>query len=350
MRDAISGAFTTWNYASGMYDNCSGVYFRPPTYQQIPDNYPIGDIPSLTVVVRQRPEQAAYVQREFTSGTVIKALITVGACVNIADSMSGIVAHEIGHTFGLDNCDLCTPLSSIMAQAYQGANNDSCNANYRGLHGPTACDNQLIHSYYCAVAYCGDQDVECPMGYFWDGSTCRCEPSSPVIIDIKGNGVNLTDSADGVNFDLNGDGIKDRLSWTMAGSDDSWLALDRNGNGTIDRGAELFGNYSPQPAPPAGAGKNGFLALAEYDKVVSGGNADGVIDDRDAIYSSLRLWQDANHNGISEFNELLTLPALQVVRIHLNYKEAKHTDEHGNQFKYRAKVDDGKKAKVDRWA
>lgn len=202
------------------------------------------------------------------------------------------------------------------------------------------------------VGNCGTSVLmySCDPGQYWDTQSCVCEyDPSPILVDLGGDGFNLTDKSGGVNFDLNSNGFAEKLSWTSLGADDAWLALDRNGNGTIDNGRELFGNYTPQPEPPQGEQRNGFLALAEYDKVSNGGNGDGVITEADTIFNSLQLWRDVNHNGVSEAGELFPLQSAQVATLELQYKASKYRDQYGNEFRYRAKVKDTQGTQVGRW-
>lgn len=170
-----------------------------------------------------------------------------------------------------------------------------------------------------------------------------------MLIDTAGDGFDLTAPDVGVMFDLHGAGDVRRWSWTVEGDDDAWLVLDRNANGVIDDGTELFGSATTQPTPPAGVLTNGFRALAVFDAPANGGNDDGVIDPGDWVFEHLRLWRDLNHNGVSEEEELITLGALDVGRIDLAYQEKRRVDEYGNVFLYRARLWDSG-GKRNKWA
>jgi hypothetical protein len=165
--------------------------------------------------------------------------------------------------------------------------------------------------------------------------TCACTGcdycgGSPILIDINGDGYALTNTADGVRFDLNANSTRDPISWTATGSDDAWLALDRNGNGVIDNGQELFGEFTPQPPSII---KNGFLALKQFDS-----NGDYWSNEADPMFPELRLWQDTNHNGVSEPKEIRTLSDFGLKSISLNFQASEHVDQYGNQFRYKARV------------
>ncbi len=265
------------------------------------------------------------------------------------------IVYDSSRSLPLLNCNLTTPASGTVARDWSmehfcapctyGDETTEEGCTTAGWYWNYTGSNCQQDPWYC------ENEPDCEVGWNWNFQTCSCFYSaSPVLIDTSGNGFNLTSGPLGVDFDLDGDGVRQRLAWTAADSDDAWLALDRDGNGLITTGAELFGNFTEQPDPPPGEEKQGFLALAQYDKPAGGGNGDGMISNLDAIFSSLRLWRDANHDGFSQASELKTLNGLGLKSIDLDHRESKRTDEHGNQFKYRAMVRDKNDARLGRWA
>lgn len=198
------------------------------------------------------------------------------------------------------------------------------------------------HDYGCTQGMTHETDTICqPQACVSTGCVVGCNPPNclagcitPIIIDTTGSGFALTNAANGVKFDMSGTGTPIQIAWTVPNSNNAFLCLP-DANGACDDGRDLFGNFTPQPASST---RNGFAALAVYDQPTNGGNGDGVIDARDSIFSSLRLWIDTNHDGISQPNEIFTLPQLGITSISLNYKVDERTDQHGNVFRYRAQV------------
>nr|MDJ0630938.1 hypothetical protein [Rhodobacter sp.] len=137
----------------------------------------------------------------------------------------------------------------------------------------------------------------------------------PIVLDLDGNGIELVSRADSnVYFDMDGDGIKELTGWLSP--TDGLLAIDENGNGTIDDINELIGDL----------GQSGFGELASYDL-----NNDDVINSNDAIWSQLRVWIDADSDGLTDAGELRTLSSLNIRSIDLNFTEVNFVAE-GNQI------------------
>ncbi len=140
-----------------------------------------------------------------------------------------------------------------------------------------------------------------------------CNVSDPIVLDLDGDGIELLNITKGVDFDLYGTGTKQAVAWVSP--DDGLLVLDRNLNGTIDNGSELFGNLNDDFS-------DGFEHLAELDRPEFGGNSDGVIDANDAAFAHLKVWKDANTDGISTVEELVSLSALEVTSIRLEAQDS----------------------------
>ena len=153
-------------------------------------------------------------------------------------------------------------------------------------------------------------------------------PTSPLVLDLNGDGIQTTDLFAPVSFDLNGDGVSDRVAWTCGWTEEGFLWLDLNRNGTVDGGRELFGQGTLLPSGETAA--NGFEALSVYDDPTFGGNDDGFISEYDMIWSHLRLWVDRNHDGISQRQEITSLKRFDIVAIDLDFSHVDEVDGNGN--------------------
>ena len=145
----------------------------------------------------------------------------------------------------------------------------------------------------------------------------------PLVFDLDGDGI-TTVSLEESNafFDLDNNGFAEKTSWV--GVKEGLLAYDKNGDGIINGGNELFGDRTLMKDGKTLA-SSGFAALTEYDD-----NKDGKIDSNDVIYALLRIWQDADGDGIASAGELRRLIDLGIVSIGLSYSNTGVTDSANN--------------------
>lgn len=249
--------------------------------------------------------------------------------------ISYAAGHEFYHVLGYDDlpehlratCDQFT----LMAGVYSG---------HPGLPMGLECGDQTpIYNSYPPSS----------------GVNCATDPAhpdcSPLVIDTKGNGFSFVRARSGVLFDIDADGDREQIGWTKSASDDAWLAMDRNGNGVIDNGSELFGNFTRgcDGADPRAA--NGFEALKLLECSCFGASIqDGIIDARDAAFQRLLLWQDLNQDGISTPNELVRMTDSPLTAIDTNYRTVERVRK-GNAIRQASFVIWGseRRAIVDVW-
>jgi len=192
--------------------------------------------------------------------------------------------------------------------SYSASGNQVKITGYDGQTGEGGTRNQIALAVY-HPAY----------GFAAPGKAFK-DYQSPIVLDLNNNGkfdlVDVWDDSVVAHFDITDAGQKIRTGWIAAG--DAFLALDVNGDGKINSGAELFGEYSIGKVKSADRGntfENGFLALGQYDL-----NRDGKIDTKDAIFKRLLVWVDSNSNGETDPGELKSLSSVNIAEISLAYK------------------------------
>jgi hypothetical protein len=235
------------------------------------------------------------------------------------DFFAQIMIHEMGHAVGF---------------ADVGGNCQGKTVMYGSINpGQGPYVTSLTDTDKCAMTYNrqGDPDPNYGTDPGWqpaDGWWCpTC--SDPLVLDLNGDGVNTTGSDDPVWFDLAGIGKRIHTTWTNARTEEAFLWVNLTGkHNRVEDGTELFGIGTT--LPDGSKAKDGFEALAMYDRPDMGGNGDGVIDAQDWVFTRLRLWIDRNHDGVCDPTEVETLAQNGVEAILLTSIRSNVADAQGN--------------------
>jgi hypothetical protein len=176
---------------------------------------------------------------------------------------------------------------------------------------------------------CGGQSVcTANLNHEWDQGTCTCW-ITPLVVALNGNWQGIMSSARrGPLFRLSPTLERLHVAWPVAQQNVGWLVRDRNGNGQIDDGSELYGSATPQPTP-SGEPRHGFVALTADDS-----NGDGLISADDQAFESMAVWFDRNHDGEGGPSEVHSLSSLGIKSISVRYRIFGQVDASGNTFLY----------------
>jgi len=150
----------------------------------------------------------------------------------------------------------------------------------------------------------------------------------PLVLDLNGDGVRTAGTDDMVSFDLDGDGARDHITWTDPADGFLWLNLNEKNH--VDDGAELFGIGTLLPNGLRAS--NGFEALAAYDE-----NHDNILDAADDIWRHLRIWVDANHDGVCQQAETSPMQVYRIDAISLTPSMSEFVDEKGNGHRLKSR-------------
>jgi hypothetical protein len=238
-----------------------------------------------------------------------------------------VLSHEFGHAIGFTD----VALSNCNGQTVMFAN-ITLGGPY--TTGPTATDQcQLSQFNGSSAGMQNDANSAC-------GVDTGC--TEPIVFNLSNGGYELTGLDDPVAFDIIGAGyraIKPQIGWTARGSEMAFLAFDRDGNGMIDSGGELFGTGTLLRGGKHAS--DGFEALAQYDD-----NGDGQIDASDRVWQFLLLWVDRNHDGISQAEELSPIRESAITSIGLTHHWISRRDHFGNVFGYEGLLHEGSRVRT----